>query len=112
MLDEWFKPWGECVQSAGTVKDVATLSCIPVIFSNLLSVLLAFAGLTALIMFIAGGFKFIDSEGDSKRIEAARNNFKFGLIGLGIVLFSFLAINIISQITGVECITKFGFGCQ
>lgn len=112
MLDEWFKPWGSCVQNFSNAKDVATLSCIPAIFSNLLSALLAFAGLTALLMFLMGGFKFINSAGDPKKIESAENNYKFGIIGLAIVMASFLLINIISTITGVECITKFGFGCK
>jgi len=99
--------WGGC-ESNG----VATIGCIPAVFSNLLSGILAFAGITALIMFIMGGLKYITSAGDAKKLEGAKNNFVFGLIGLAVVLFSFVIINIISQVTGVTCITKFGFGCQ
>lgn len=110
-----FKLWNElvpgCVQDPSGNK-VATLSCIPAIFSNLLSALLAFAGFTALIMFLMGSFKFMNSEGDAKKLAGAENNFKFGIIGLAIVLASFLLISIISKVTGVECITKFGFGCK
>lgn len=109
-----FKKWAEsvpgCVQNINN-NEVATLSCIPVVFLNLLSALLAFAGLIALIMFMLGGFKLMASQGDPKQLQSADNNFKFGIIGLSIVLFSFLAINIISQITGVKCITVFGFNC-
>lgn len=110
-----FKAWSDVVK--GCVQDpegkqVATLSCIPAIFLNVLSALLAFAGLIALVMFMLGGFKFMGSQGDPKQLQSADNNFKFGITGLAIVLFSFLAINIISQITGVKCITLFGFDCQ
>lgn len=117
MQADWFKSWGsECVQkiptSDGRINEVATLNCIPAIFSNILSALLAFAGLTALIMFIIGGFKFMNAAGDPKKISAADNNFKFGIIGLSIVMASFLLISLISIVTGVHCITKFGFGCQ
>ncbi|MDZ4228519.1 MAG: hypothetical protein U1E54_04715 [Candidatus Levybacteria bacterium] len=115
MPAEWFRGWGDCVHRTtigGEVNEVATLSCVPAIFSNLLSALLAFAGLTALLMFLVGSLKFMNSHGDAKKLAGAENNFKFGIIGLAIVLTSFLLINIISQITGVECITKFGFGCQ
>jgi hypothetical protein len=102
-----FKEWNDCLRG-----DVATLSCIPVIFLNLLSALLAFAGLTALLMFIVGGFKYMNTGGDPKKLEGAKNNFKFGIGGLAIVLTSFLIINIISIVTNVPCIAKFGFGCN
>lgn len=109
-----FKLWDETVKGClqGVKGDVATLSCVPAVFMNLLSALLLFSGLTALVMFLMGGFKFMSSAGDAKKLEGARNNFKYGIIGLVIVLSSFLFINIISQITGVACITKFGFGCE
>ena len=106
-----FKDWGGCVDSNG----VATISCISVVFSNLLSGILAFAGLAALAMFIMGGLKYITSAGDAKKLEGAKNNFVFGLIGLAVVLFSFVIMNIISQVTGTKCIinfANFGFGCQ
>lgn len=111
-----FRSWDEivknCVQDPGG-KDVATLSCIPAIFLNIVSALLMFAGLAALAMFILGGFKLMNSAGDPKKLEGARNNFKYGIIGLAIVLSSFVAMNIISQVTGVKCINfgAFGFGC-
>ena len=92
-------------------KEVATLSCIPAVFANLLSALLLFAGLTALIMFIVGSLKFMNSAGDPKKVAGAQNNFVFGIIGLAIVIFSFLFIQLLSAITGVKCITQFGFGC-
>ncbi|MBI2613953.1 MAG: hypothetical protein HYW62_04215 [Candidatus Levybacteria bacterium] len=116
-----FKDWNDivkgCVQNFDNAKDVATLNCVPVIFLNIVSTLLLFAGLTALAMFILAGFKLMNSEGDAKKIEGARNNVIYGIIGLMIVLFSFLLINVISQVTGVECINfghdgGFGFGCR
>jgi hypothetical protein len=108
MLD-LFKEWGACLQDVGNTKGVATISCIPIIFLNILSALMLFAGFTTLVMFIIGGFKFMNAAGDPKKIEGARNNFIAGIIGASIVLFSFAIIQIISTVTQVECITKFGF---
>jgi hypothetical protein len=106
-----FKEWGECAQQKDTtgkiISDAATLNCLPVIFANLLSALLAFAGLMAVLMFVMGSFKFINSAGDPKKIEGAKNSFVYGLIGLVIILFSFLIIRIISTVTGVECVADF-----
>ena len=102
-----FKDWGECVKDG-----VATLDCLPAIFSNLLTALLLFVGTTALIIFIVGGFKLIHSGGDPKKLEGARNNFIYGILGLLIVLFSFAIMIIISHVTGVPCILNFGFECK
>jgi hypothetical protein len=96
--------WGKCVNNG-----VATLDCVAVIFSNLLSTLFAFAGLTAFVMFFLGGFKFMNSGGDPKKLESARNNFIYALLGISVVAFSYVIIRIISIVTGVDCIMKFGF---
>lgn len=101
-----FNSWGDCVKG-----EVATLGCIPAVFSNVVNALLMFVGISALAIFIMGGFKMIHSGGDPKKLEGARNSFIFGILGLLIVLLSFAIINIISYVTGVGCITKFGFGC-
>lgn len=109
-----FKAWDAVVKGClqGDKGDVATISCVPAVFLNILTALLAFAGLVAFGMFIVGAFKFMNSAGDQKKLDGAKNNFKYGFIGLAIVFGSFLAINIISQVTRTPCIIKFGFGCE
>jgi len=89
--------------------DVATLACIPSLFLNLLGALFAFAGITALIMFILGSYKLISSRGDLKKVQGAKNNFTYGLLGLAVVVFAIAIIKLISTVTGVGCITGFGF---
>lgn len=109
-----FKAWNEIVKGC-IVEDkgneVATLSCIPAIFSNLLTSLLMLVGTFALFLFIFAGFKFMNAGGDPKKLEGARNALVYGILGLLLVLFSFLIINVISIVTNVECIKSFGFGC-
>lgn len=106
---EWGTIAKDCVQNG-----VATLNCLPAVFSNLVNALLLFVGLIALVIFIIGGFKFMNSEGDPKKLQGARSTFLFGIIGLTIVLLSFLLINLISFITGVKCIEfgQFSFICK
>jgi len=106
-----FEEWNDIVTNC-VKEDVATISCIPAVFSNLLTSLLMFVGFFALIIFIFGGYKYMNSGGDPKKLESARNNLVYGILGLLLVLFSFLIINVTSIVTGVECITKFGFGCN
>ena len=111
MFNSWDKIVKGCIYDPGG-KDVATLSCLPAIFSNLVNALLTFTGLIALVIFIMGGFKFIHSAGDPKKLEGARNNLIYGIIGLLIILLSFAIINIVVTVTGVKCIQNFGFECK
>ena len=97
-------PWDKCLE-----KDVATLNCIPIVFSNILNWALAFAGVVALFLIIFSGIKFITSGGDPKQVEGARKTLTYAIIGLLIILFSFFILNLISYVTGVECIKMFGF---
>lgn len=121
-----FKLWKDivpnCVQDViikdkegnivSTAKDVATIGCIPAVYSNLINFFLAFAGLFGLVILILGGFKYMNSAGDPKKLESARGNLIYGTIGILMVVFSFFIIQAISDFTGVKCILKFGFGCE
>lgn len=91
------------------VNDVPTLSCLPAVFGNVVNAALIFAGVVALILVILSGIKFITSSGDPKQVEGAKKTMTFAIIGLVIILLSFLIIKIIGALTGTECITVFGF---
>jgi hypothetical protein len=109
-----FKDWNGCVSPDG----VATLSCLPIIAANLLTVILGFAGLTAILMFILGSFKFMHAGGNPEIIKGAKNRFTYAIMGFVIIAFSFVIISIISKVTGVTCLlnlfntTDFSFGCH
>lgn len=110
-----FKDWGEIVKGClqgDKGNEVATLSCLPAIFSNIVTALLMFVGTFALFLFMFAGFKYMNTAGDPKKIEGARHTLMYGIIGLLIVLFSFFIIQLISSVTGAPCITQFGFGCK
>ena len=90
--------------------EVAKLTCIPFLFQNLVRGVLIFAGIAAVIIIMLAGFKFINSSGDPKQAEGARNQLMFGILGLVIILLSFGIISVISVMTHTPCITTFGFG--
>ena len=98
--------WGSCVHGG-----VATLSCLPVVFNNVVNWAIALAGLAAVFFIIFSGIKFLTSGGDPKQVEGARKTLTYAIAGLLIVFTSFAIIKLIGTITGANCIAKpFGFG--
>lgn len=94
-------------------RDVPKLTCIPAVFQNLVNWALILAGVVAVFLIIISGYKFISSGGDAKQVEGARQTLTYAIIGLLVVFLSFFIINIISGVTGVTCVTMFGFNnCQ
>lgn len=97
-------------QSSGCLKgDVATLTCIPALFKQLLNYALFFSGFVALVFIILGGIRYITSGGDPKQASAARQIITYALIGLVLILLSIAIVNFLSYITGADCIKNFGF---
>lgn len=97
--------WGDCVK-----EGIATLSCVPAVFRNVINAALLFAGVIALLMIIFSGFKFMTSSADPKKVEGARGTLVWAIIGLILILFAFGILNFISYVTAVPCILQFGFG--
>ncbi len=90
---------------------IATLQCIPYVFSNLVNAFLVFSGVTALFFIAYAGLRMGTSGGDPKRIAGARQTMTWAIVGLILVLSSFGFIFFISYLTKTPCLTKFGFSC-
>ena len=102
--------WGNCLAKIdGKNTNVPTLDCIPTLFSILINDLLAFVGTAAVLMMIYSGIEMITARGDAKKLDTSHKTFFYSIIGLLLVLFSFLIVNLIADITGVTCIKMFGF---
>jgi hypothetical protein len=100
--------WTGCLDNG-----IPTLSCVDVIFQNVIRGVLLFAGIVALFMIIISGIRMILSGGDSKNVEAAKKSLTYSIIGLIIILLSFFIVNVFAYVTGAHCLTSFGFNtCQ
>mgnify|MGYP001581108587 CR=1 FL=1 len=93
-----------CIQN-----NIATLTCIPAVFQNIVFAALAFAGAVAVFFVIYAGIRYITSRGDPKAVEGAKNTLTWAIIGLVVIVLSFLIIQFIAAFTGASCITLFGF---
>ena len=61
----------------------------------ILNVVFGVVGIVAVIMIILGGVNYTTSQGDSQKVQKAKNTIMYGIIGLIIVLLAFAIVNFI-----------------
>lgn len=86
---------------------VATLKGLEVIFNNVVTIILGFAGIALFVLLIVGGFNFITAADDPKKVESARKTLTTAVIGLVVVVIAFLIIRLIASFTGAQDILQF-----
>ncbi len=105
--------WSACTTTAQdtskNVTQVATLSCIPALLSQIITIAASAVGALAVIFIIIAGIRMIMSGGDAKQLEGARNILVYAVLGLLVVLFAYAIVFVIAQVTGATCILRIGF---
>lgn len=76
---------GTWSNNACSVKDEPDIDTVVANFINVLS---AVAGITAVVMIIIAGFRFITANGDSNTVAAARRTLMYALVGVIVVAIS------------------------
>lgn len=82
--------WDECM-----INGVPTLSCIEIIFGNILTMSTVFIILILFIMFVYGGFQYLTSFGNAEKIKKAQSTLKYALFGFILFVSSYLILKII-----------------
>lgn len=85
---------------------VATIADLGSVIERVVGYALGLAGIVLFIMLLIGGFSFITSGGDPKAAEGAKKTITSAIIGLIVILISYLILVIIKNITGVD-VTQF-----
>jgi len=88
-------------------KEVATITCLEPLFANIIRGVMALSGVALLIMLLVGGFNFLFSGGDPKKLEAAKGTIGSAFLGLIVIIMAFVILNAIGTFTGVTEVTKF-----
>ena|SRR3989344_3991870 len=83
----------------------AEIGGIVIVIKNIISLLTPVAAIAFLIMLIFGGFQFMLSGGDPKAAGAARSTLTFAIIGIILVIVSWLILLLIKNVTGVDVTT-------
>lgn len=102
--------WSGCFASTNIdpKQDVATFQCIVPLVSKLVVALFELAGVALFIMLLYGGFTFLLSSGDQKKLEQAHGTLTNAIIGLVVIVSSYLILKTIGVFTGTfPAITNF-----
>ena len=97
--------------SACVSQGAATFQCLEPIFTSAVRALTALVGVAVFIMFVVGGFNFLFSGGDQKKLEKARGTLTNAIIGVVVIVAAYLILLTIKAITGVD-VTQFTIPTQ
>lgn len=93
-------------ESLSTLSNVANEAGIPdrgsaeEILVDIINWLLAISAIVALGALIWGGFSYITSLGDEKKVDKAKNIIKYAVIGLIVILLSFVILTAVRSLVG------------
>lgn len=87
--------------------DVATIQCLEPLFRNVVQAVAALAGVGLFIMLLSGGFRFLTSGGDQKKLEMARGTVTNAIVGIVIIAMGYLILATIAEFTGIQGIKEF-----
>lgn len=93
------------------VEGVATIQCLVPLFANVVKAVVALGAVALFIMLLVGGFNFLFSAGDQKKLETARGTVTQAIIGLAIMSLAYLIIFTIQTFTGIN-VTTFSIPTQ
>ena len=85
----------------GPNGDVPSVGCFAGVVVNVINTALIFLGAVTLIFLLVGALRLVVSRGDPKALEAAQKTMTFAVVGVILVLGSFIIINIITSSLGL-----------
>ncbi len=61
----------------------------------IISTLMLFIGICAVIMLIIGGFRYVFSQGNEKAISAAKDTILYAIVGIVVAILSYAIVNFV-----------------
>ena len=91
---------------ADTGLEVSTETDPRALISNIVTYLMTFLGLIAVIVILLGGFKWMTAAGNEDKVAEAKKTIIAGCIGLVIILAAYAIVNFVINITNDAVITN------
>lgn len=85
--------------------DVAQIKCLESLFGQIVGVVAALAGFIFFIMLLVGGFRYMFSGGDPKKVEGAKGTLTAAILGITLVVGSYVFLRLIEGFTGLKLTT-------
>ena len=82
--------------------DTEVLGNVEYIISNILGVLTVLGTIFFIVYFITGAISWISAGGDSSKIGKARDQMVHAVLGLVVLVSSYIIIGLIGQVLGIE----------
>lgn len=74
---------------AGLFSDLGNL------MSNIIQIMISVGGILCIIFIIVGGFKFVTSGGDEKKLASAKGTLTYAIVGLIVIILAFVMIQVV-----------------
>src|SRR4030042_1862328 len=87
------------------INGVATIKGFEWIFTNVVTMIIGFAGIALFLLLLLGGFKYMTSGGNPESVASAQKTITYALIGLIIIALAFLILIFIKTFTGANITT-------
>lgn len=84
-----------------SVTNPLNSNSIPGLIGNVISWLLKIIGALALALFFYGGFQWLTSAGNDKKVSAGKDTLFWAAVGLICVFLSYIAVGFVLEIFGV-----------
>ncbi|MFZ5534645.1 MAG: hypothetical protein ACOY3M_00645 [Patescibacteria group bacterium] len=88
-----------------SVDGVAQITCLVPLVANVIRAVVSLGAVALFVMLLAGGFNFLFSSGDQKKLESARGTVTQAITGIIIMSVAYLIIKTIQVFTGVDVST-------
>jgi hypothetical protein len=93
----WYKYLNPRIEGGGCKLDTGFPEVIPRIAFALFEILLRVAGIAAVMFIVYGGFQYLISTGEPDKAKNARTTIINAVIGLLIVIFSTVIVNLVAN---------------
>lgn len=84
------------------INPIAKFADIASIVNIISSLLIIFASLAFIFMMLTGAYTYMTSGGDAEKVKQSQKTLKFAIIGMVVVLVSFLIVKLIEKILGIQ----------
>lgn len=88
--------------SQESVNPLAKFGDFASIVNPLVSLFVILVSLSFVFIMLNGAYTFMTAGGDAEKVKQAQKTFKFAIIGLVVVLTSFIIVKLIERVLGIK----------